>query len=246
MRTPLADYKYSLQLVNHRGQAVAQRDNWPLDGFYPTKTWKPGDVIEDRMGLWLPPGLAAGVYDLRIIIYSPEPGLPRLPVTTPDGNKAGHLSLGQVVIGSALTEQEVRTRSLPVDAVFDGQVALLGYASEIERNWEGNNVASLTLFWKALVTPQNDFQVFVHILSEKEEMVAQKDGPITDGAYPSSRWEVGEVVEDTRDIVLPSGFPPGQLHIRVGLYDNANLERLKISNITSNGDNTSLLLAVTR
>ncbi len=55
------------------GQLVAQHDGYPVADRRPPKTWRPGEVIEDRHGLWIPPG-TAGPLRLVVGLYDPATG----------------------------------------------------------------------------------------------------------------------------------------------------------------------------
>ncbi|MBI3361350.1 MAG: glycosyltransferase family 39 protein [Chloroflexi bacterium] len=58
-------------------------------------------------------------------------------------------------------------------------------------------------------------------------IVAQADGPLGAGLYPSSWWRAGEIVRESRRFDLPLGVNTAGLTISVGLYDPATGERLK-------------------
>jgi hypothetical protein len=86
-------YKTFLHLLDGEGQLVAQRDGEPVDGLRPTTGWQPGEVVEDRQGLWLPDtfsnlggaALAEGDYRLVLGFYQPETG-DRLAACCPAGD----------------------------------------------------------------------------------------------------------------------------------------------------------------
>jgi mannosyltransferase len=54
------------------GRPVAQTDREPVGWRRPTSTWRPGEVISDRYGVWLPPDLPPGRYPLVLGFYDPE------------------------------------------------------------------------------------------------------------------------------------------------------------------------------
>jgi 4-amino-4-deoxy-L-arabinose transferase-like glycosyltransferase len=78
-------YKVFLQLLNDRGELVAQRDSEPAAGTRPTTTWQPGESIADRHGLLLPWDLPPGDYRLIVGLYHPDTG-ERLPACCPAGD----------------------------------------------------------------------------------------------------------------------------------------------------------------
>jgi hypothetical protein len=71
---PGRNYKVFVQLLSPEGHLVAQRDSQPLDGFHPTSTWRPGQEITDRYGLFLPDTLPSGAYQLVVGMYDGETG----------------------------------------------------------------------------------------------------------------------------------------------------------------------------
>ena len=64
---------------NAAGETVAQKDQPPLDGAYPTSLWDPGEIIADELIIPLPDELPSGEYSLVIGLYDFTTGL-RLPV----------------------------------------------------------------------------------------------------------------------------------------------------------------------
>ncbi len=66
---------------------VAQRDQEPLQGFYPTDRWLAGAPVSDAYSLSLPPDLPAGQYQLLVGLYDPLSGT-RVPLMR-DGIPAG-------------------------------------------------------------------------------------------------------------------------------------------------------------
>jgi hypothetical protein len=69
-----ADYQASVRLLDTNGNAVRQLDRRPLDGRVPTSQWKPGEVVDDRYGLLVPEGTAAGEYSIEVILYRLDGG----------------------------------------------------------------------------------------------------------------------------------------------------------------------------
>jgi hypothetical protein len=65
------------------GIPVAQNDAMPHNGAYPTLSWWPGEVVEDRVSISLH-GVPAGRYDIAVGIYEPATG-DRLPLVDNQG-----------------------------------------------------------------------------------------------------------------------------------------------------------------
>ena len=64
-----------------------------------------------------------------------------------------------------------------------------------------------------------------------------------DGFYPTSRWEVGEIVRDRYDILISPEAPPGEYQIAVGMYLAETGERLEAIGEEGAWPESSVLLA---
>ena len=87
----------------------------------------------------------------------------------------------------------------------------------------------LTLYWEGLAKTVTDYTVFVHVLDSGGAVVAQKDAPPLDGAYPTSIWDVQEIVKDPYALVIPAGAR-GPFSIEIGMYTQPDLKRLPVGN----------------
>ncbi len=80
-------YKVALLLRDADGLPAADALNTePGGGFAPSDTWDVGVPVQDRRGLYLPEGLAPGVYQLWVVLYgqTPDGTVNNLPVTGRD------------------------------------------------------------------------------------------------------------------------------------------------------------------
>jgi hypothetical protein len=87
----------------------------------------------------------------------------------------------------------------------------------------------LTLRWKSLQSVAENYHVFVHLLNERDEKVAQRDGQPVQWLRPTSTWQPGEEIYDNYGIALPADLPVGRYTIAVGLYDPVTGQRLPVS-----------------
>ncbi len=79
--SPIADdYQVFVHVVNAAGERVAGFDKTPLDGWWPTTMWEPGQLVNDEIAVPLPGDLPAGEYELRVGLYRLS-DLQRLPLT---------------------------------------------------------------------------------------------------------------------------------------------------------------------
>jgi uncharacterized membrane protein len=92
------DYTIFVHLVGPDGQTVAQHDGQPAwEVPLPTTTWQPGEMLQDKHLLALPPDLPAGEYHLEIGVYFWQT-LERLPIVENGAPVKDFVELGSVTI----------------------------------------------------------------------------------------------------------------------------------------------------
>jgi 4-amino-4-deoxy-L-arabinose transferase-like glycosyltransferase len=126
------------------------------------------------------------------------------------------------------------TTRLPID--FAHQVQLLGYqlANPIVH---GGDTVSLQTIWQVTAQPPAFLTVFVHVLNERGEIVAQIDrqSVLADTLLPGDRFM------QLHKIDLPPDLPPGSYRLSIGLYTALNGQRLPLfEHSTSRGDRVML------
>jgi hypothetical protein len=134
-----------------------------------------------------------------------------------DDMRTGHYWVGQVqaeqAIGAALG-----------DAVILESAAMNGDA------FAGGEVLALRLVWQTRAPLQDSYTVFVQLLDEAGQLVAQRDSPPQDGFAPTTRWPVGTPIEDRHALHLVdrqgAPLPLGDYRLIVGLYDPITGQRL--------------------
>lgn len=126
----------------------------------------------------------------------------------------------------------------PGVAFGDGGIMLESYAVQVVDQPSGAGWINILLVWNALAQPGTDYTVFVHLLDVSGVLVAQHDGLPVSAFAPTRSWQLGSRVEDRRSLALPDALPPGEYHLRVGLYHSLTGERLSLAD----GSADSLLL----
>ncbi len=81
----------------------------------------------------------------------------------------------------------------------------------------------VTLYWLALKENATDYHVFVHVVDDAGQVVTQHDGFPVGGFTPTTRWRAGEIIKDAYHIQLPPDLPPGDYHIKTGMYAYADV-----------------------
>lgn len=85
LRSMDKDYQIFVHAYDQRGRLVGQADHSPVGGFYPTSTWPPGELVQDRIALELPPELDTGNYRLAVGLYDWRTGERLSTFSEPDG-----------------------------------------------------------------------------------------------------------------------------------------------------------------
>jgi len=117
-------------------------------------------------------------------------------------------------------------RPQPANVIFSSpandKISLLAHSVT-----NGASQTQIVLYWQADTPITEDFTVFVHSLDASGVIVAQADGPPLAGIYPTSTWQPGRIVQDTRTL------PTGDSYL-VGLYNP--LDGVRLSALSPTGD----------
>jgi len=141
---------------------------------------------------------------------------------------AGMVALAVYVLAGVLVPAFARPRPLakselagvphPTSAEFGDVARLLGYQVTPAVVQPGG-VVEVTLYWQALTRTDQNYAVFVHLLSEVGTMIAQRDTYPGLGRYPTTIWEPGTAFADTYRVHIPeTAYAPDVGYIQVGLY----------------------------
>jgi hypothetical protein len=92
------NYTVFTHLVDGEGRIWGQKDNPPVDGFYPTSQWREGEVVRDQYDIDISPEALPGEYQFEVGMYLAETG-ERLPVVDPQtGQMADRILIGEIQI----------------------------------------------------------------------------------------------------------------------------------------------------
>jgi hypothetical protein len=109
----------------------------------------------------------------------------------------------------------------------NGWIRLNGYA--LTPRSKAGGALLLSLQWQSLQQVNQNYHVFVHLLNQQKEKVAQRDGQPVQWLRPTSSWRPGEEINDHYGLLLPLDMAPGSYTVAVGLYDPVSGQRLPIS-----------------
>ena len=125
-----------------------------------------------------------------------------------------------------LTESEIEAVPNPTDVEFgsstgsehSGVARLLGYQVAPVAVEPGGTV-EVTLYWQALARTEQNYAVFVHLLSDVGTIVAQRDTYPGLGRYLTTVWEPAVAFADTYRVRIPeTAYAPDVGYVQVGIY----------------------------
>lgn len=144
--------------------------------------------------------------------------------------------------GCILGEVEVSGVPLPAGATnFADKIALVAVEMP-ETELRPGDQLEVNLTWQALAPMSENYTVFVQVLDGIDRIVGQVDSWPVQGTYPTSQWQVGEIVNDTYQVQLAADLPPGQYRLQVGWYLLATLQRLPVVDETGAAVDDKLLV----
>ena len=165
--------------------------------------------------------------------------------------RAAELSVGRVPLVLYHTPVLYTAERTTLDATLDGSIHLIGAAM---RQVDGNvtdrltahpdETIRVTLYWQADQRPQTEYSVFLHLLDGAGHMHTQRDGWPRDGAYPTSWWQPGATIVDTRVLSIPPDTPPGRYTLVTGMY-GLDGTRLPVSGTHADAANARVILPFT-
>jgi len=215
------DYTLLLWLEDDAGVRTGEQQS-PLSERYPPVRWQQGEVVRDWQSFLIPGNTEDGRYHLRVQVRADGKALSRLLCLLPTGSV---IDLGEIEVQGRERSFDVPSLDHEVDVRLGDSVKLLGYDLAPAQVSPGETLF-LTLYWRALGATDTSYTVFVHLLDEQGDIVAQRDSVPGQGTLPTTSWVEGEVILDAYEIPVSSDVPPGTYTIIVGMYDASTAERL--------------------
>lgn len=147
----------------------------------------------------------------------------------PDAEGEARLLLDDIELARYTIQKVERLTSPPpydlgVDAMLGDQVVLVGASIE-----QSQFELRVDLVWQSQSVPPKDYTVFVQVLDEAGQVLAQDDAQPVGGSRPTTTWLGGEYLLDSHTINLNGLNYNGQAAIIVGMYDPVTFDRLRLA-----------------
>lgn len=214
------DYSVFVHLIDPQGNPVGGYDG-PLLPSYPATAWQTGDAVQETYSIQpgVPTQTPSSVrIEVGLYIF---PGLERVPVSS---GGAAPMATAATIARLRFPGPAVQPPSSGRSAMLGAEVQLAGYRAGESRLAPGGMIRG-TVWWKAIARLGRDYTVFVQLLG-LDGLVAQYDSQPLAGAYPTSLWVPGEIVEDYFELKLPENLSTGDYRIIAGMYDAVTGARL--------------------
>lgn len=217
------DLKVALSLLDERGRVLTTRDGPLVDAFGRSlAALPPGAETTSYATLRLPPGTPPLDYAIGVSVYDAATLQP-LDVLDTQGAPQGRRALvGQVRAGGGVSDAPTDPTLTVLNAAAGPGLVLEGYAVEPREAAAGQRLAA-RLRWRATQAAPPPAPIHLELVQDGRVIAGQQGAP-ADGAYPTDRWAVGEVVLDRRDLSVPGGAASGAARLQVRVGDGAPID----------------------
>lgn len=200
----LPDREARIELWEPSGRVIQSWAGRPVDGTYPTSSWKPREIVRDTWDLLVPATIAPGTVDLAAGLVAPDKA---------DLRVARIASLAVQPLTRRLEPPNARS---PQEARFGNLARLVGFDLRDRRIKPGESL-DLTLHWQAIADGPEGLAVSVQLVGAGGQVVLQQEAEPAAGRRPTAGWLAGEYVEDGRRIRVGRDVPRGRYGLLVGL-----------------------------
>ena len=215
---PTNEYTISAQLLYWQNGTWVKLDDQtslPGSGRSPTGSWQAGDIYRDQVVL-RPTGRLDGPTQAVLV------------VSLINGEAARMQREGQPVDWPVVASLVVRPQDpipLPDNRLetavdFGNLFTLQALTDE-----PGQDEGTITLYWQVGQNVGDSYTIFIHVIDETGQMVAQSDSIPAQGRSPTHIWQPGDL---TRDEHRLGPLPPDGM-LLIGAYDPVSGQRLPVT-----------------
>ncbi len=181
----------------------------PLIVDYPSSVWPEQNIYRVNYRVLLPVSLSSGDYQLALGLFNPESAEP-----------IGEQLLFPLTVEARTHIFEAAALANEVNLDFGDVIRLKSF------EFESGAEIKLHLQWQALDHTTASYKIFLHLLDENNQIVAQVDTLPQQGGAPTTGWVADEIIKDVLSLSRPTDLSSTAHRLVIGWYDKNNGERL--------------------
>lgn len=110
-----------------------------------------------------------------------------------------------------------------LQVTFGDSIKLLGF------DLSQSNAFDLILYWESQKPTSESYDVFIHLIDENGQIIAQVDEKPVGGLAATDVWQPGDIIRHPVTLPLAQPLSTGSYQLRVGLYQRESGERLPVN-----------------
>lgn len=201
--------RFFVRLVDVDGYVWAEAVAQPRPGFEEANRIRES-ILESEAALTLPVGMPPGDYFLQFG-FRTDSGEIIGTFELPEDTKPIHVIPAK---SYPVTFQPPSPFQLPVN----DDLALIGYNLEPKNVLPGANLWA-TLYWQALTPVSHDYVILLRLLDQQGQEATYWLGRPVRSGYPSTEWQMGQIIQDPWLLTLPAEAKPGAYRLEIALFD---------------------------
>ncbi|MCB9172920.1 MAG: hypothetical protein H6637_08385 [Ardenticatenales bacterium] len=229
-----ARYRVLVGLFDGQQQAMVQRDQFFESVMSADRLLNKQSDQDDHYELRIPTDAQAGLYTPEARVYDYDTGM-RAWVRGAESNR---IVEGAVLMPpiKVLVTPHVAPQTL-TEVRFANGIELVGYDLTPKAVVESSSAAfDLVLYFRNSQPLDKALTRFVHLYDDSSKLIAQADGPPSEGRNPTSAWLPDELIVDAVTIELPDNLVPGAYALVMGFYDATQPHAPRLSVSSGGGD----------
>lgn len=250
------DLAMYIHMYDAGGELIGQWDAFTGNGLYPTRLWKPNEIVVDEYRVPVRAVEPQQVGRVEVGLTKVGSAIP-LAAHDPAGNEITPVIAEFGIYAPTQARDTTPARFVWGDAVdalkvrfFYERGITVGEISPPDPNalvspLRANDIVRVEYTLRARRDGLEDYTVFAQLVDGNGQVIAQEDAPPRGGAYPTSFWRAGETVSDSLAFTIPADAAPGMYSILFGMYGSRDRVRLPVrgeafEHVRANGDHLLL------
>jgi hypothetical protein len=192
------NYTLFIHLVGEGDRLLYQFDGVSYQGRHHSRQWIPDQVFADTYTIRIDSSARVSDTTLADLILGFYPyGHSQERLVTYDGNATAvgdHVTLAKVRVSNQLSISKPAGSSLGLYAAAEWDNGIQLVSAQIARDSSSASRYVIEFQWHNAMLIHRDLTMFVHLLDDRNHIVAQRDQQPLERKLPTSAWQVGEII----------------------------------------------------